>query len=241
MNAFGLVSRLLTSVGRTADTNKAQIRVSPFGEIINAPPFYLSGAVDGSLFFTTNATIGTAVAINAAAQATFSATAPTFLIRNTDTLKDITVRNLRLICSAIGTGVTSLDCLITTDTLNRYSSGGLLRTPLNVRADQSAASISQVYDATTAIVATAAGASARNVGRGKIRTGSPNIGDVYGLLFGNDNIPEMGSLTGTTAQKITVNLPPFIVPPGGTGLVYIWGAGQTAAPTYEYNIEHNER
>lgn len=240
MNVYGLVSNLITSLSPLTDSSKQVTRVNAYGELPLSPE-YLNRAIDGSLFITSNPTVGTAVGVSANAQATYSATTPSFLIRNTDFVKSLEIRRVTLSCVTAAVGNISYEVIAVSDVTNRLTTGGARRFPVNAKASVANNSSALIYDASTAITASAASAFAVTVGRGKIRTGIPNAGDVYILLFGNDSFTELGSTTGATALKISVSMSPFIVPPGGTGLIHFWGGAQTTAPTFEYTIEHYER
>lgn len=241
MKLYGLGAKLLASVGRVTDSVNAILRVNQLGELLLGEPYYLNLAREGSLFVASNPTIGTAVALTVAAQTSFSATAPAFLLRNSDATKDAIVRRINLLCTTVGTAGTDLQFAIVVDSANRYSSGGAARTPVNARADSGTAASVAFYDASTAIVASASGSSARTIARNRLRTAIPVIGDIYSLLCGCDNVPEMGAVSGSAAQKMTLVTAPVVIPPGGTALVYLWSTAQTAAPTYEYTVEWAER
>ena len=83
------------------------------------------------------------------------------------------------------------------------------------------------------IVATNTTATENRVYNGVIKGAIPAINDKYTLFFGNDNIVETGLVANTLQSK---NLPPVIIPVGGTALIYLFGAGMTAAPAFEGTI-----
>lgn len=248
---FGLVSRLRNALGNgSADSTIAKFRTNQLGEQFVAPPGAVGFALEGSAFASLTPVPGTGIAVNAAAQNAFNATAPAFLIRNTAAVgdKDIILRRIRLVATAAGTGLTALDAAVYVDTANRYVSGGLLNNSggnalvtANTKADGAIASIAQIYSGTTAIVASAAGSGTRAHSRIKLRTGIPVAGDIFTLSFGAEPQPEFGAVSGTVASAFTHSVKSLVIPPQACALIYLWGLGQTAAPAFEIDMEHVER
>ena len=243
MKNYGLVSRLRASAAIVADGVNQIFRQNQIGEIIAKMVNQDQYAQEGSYFSTTNATIGTGVALGVAAATTFNATAPAITIRNTDAIggKDIILKGLSLITTGAGTAGTDLNCVVVVDSTNRVTSGGTAQTVVNTRADSGIATIASVLSATAAIVASAAGGTARLLARMRIRTGAPVVGDTYKIAFGAEPTTETGALSGTAASLFAQRAPSCVVPPGGTALIYLWSAAQTAAPAYEWQLEFAER
>lgn len=243
MKIFTLVNRLLSNAARSSDAAFAQARANQYGELLTAHDGQQRFALEGSLFVTTTPTLGTGIALGAASVTAVTPTAPSMLIRNTDALggKDIILKRLKLICTNAGASGTSLDVAVHVDTANRYASGGTAMVAVNAKADASAATLATIYNASTAIGATAATGTTRLIAHSKLRTGIPVIGDVYSLNFGADPTVEMGFLSGTVASLFAHSVVPVIIPPQASALIYLWSMGQTAAPTYEIVIEHVER
>lgn len=131
-----------------------------------------------------NPTVGTAVALDIAAATTFRATAPAVLIRNPNPVggKIIIVKRVTLISTAVNTGGTLLDAVVRLDTGNRYTSGGAIRTAKSILNNSNSSAI--VYAGTTAIVATAEGATTIPHSRVRVRNGINVAGDTYRLNFG---------------------------------------------------------
>jgi hypothetical protein len=241
---FGLVSRFLSNVTRSADNALAKLRTNHLGELVNSPDGQIQYALEGSTFVATTPVPGTGVALTVAAQAAFNALAPAIFIRNTAAVggKDINVRRLRLIATAAGTGLTALESLTVVDSNpTRYTSGGAAMVPVNTKADDASASIAQVFNASTAIVAAAAGAGTRVIARTKLKGAIPVIHDNFAISYGAEPTVEMGPLSGATASLFTHSGPALIIPPQCCALIYIWGAGMTAAPTFEVALEMVER
>lgn len=199
---------------------------------------------EGIRFVNYNPTIGTGVALTGATQTAFVATTPSFIITNNDQgaafagaggetgLKNIYLDQLWLKVVAAGTGLTSLEAAIVIDTAARYSSGGTnvsansVGTDLRDTKGVTTGSIALVYAG--AITALAAVAS-RVTGRAAVDNVAPAVLDNYYLDFG-----EM-SVSGV-ARAISFPMHEIVVAPGQSALIYLWAAGMTAAPTFEYGL-----
>ena len=249
---YGNVLRNIDNGALFGDNTAAQFRINQWAEQIVSPLNSLSMATEGSTYSSNTPTPGTGIPVTTATATTFVATAPAFLIRNTDQVgaKDVIIRRLRLIAASAGVGLTSLEGLVVIDTEDRYVSGGALNGPTvsgnslvtgNLRADLQSAGIAQIRNASTAIVASAAGSGTRTHSRVKLRTGIPVLGDVYTLAFGAEPAAELGPLSGTAAQGITHSMPALVIPPQTSALIYLWGPAMTTAPTFEVIVEHVER
>jgi hypothetical protein len=176
-----------------------------------------------------NPTIGTGVALTIATRTVFLATQPSITI-NAPT-KAVTLDRIMLMPRVAGAGLTGLQLVVIVDTVNRYTSGGTivsLRSSINNTLSTAIARTGQVT-----IVATNTTATESRVYNGVIKGAIPAINDNYTLFFGNDNIVETGLVANTQQSK---NLPPVIIPAGGTALIYLFGAGMTAAPAFEGTI-----
>lgn len=243
MKTYGIVAKLRATVSSVADGVNQILRQNQLGEVLTKTIDQDQFALEGSYFTANNATIGTAVALGVAAATTFSATAPALLIRNTDVAggKDLLLKKLSLMAVGVNTAGTELNCAVVVDSTNRLTSGGLAATIVNLRADSAVGSIALLFSATTAVVASAAGVTARLAMRTKLRIAINVLGDIYRLCFGSAPASETGNLAGTTAQLFAHGAPPIVVPPGGSALIYLWSAAQTAAPTYEWQLEWAER
>lgn len=198
---------------------------------------------DGSLFMSATPTAGTGVALGVAAATAIVATAPSILIVNNDAAggKSIILDSIKLIATGAGTALTRLDAAFFADTTNRYSSGGTPATPQSNNMLISPTSIAKFYDASSAIVATAASSGVRRVGRNVLRTAIPVVGDQYIIDFGGFNAQDGGITNGTAALNIRLVNSACVIGPQQSFLMYLWGASQSAAPTYEYEITWAER
>ena len=93
-----------------------------------------------------------------------------------------------------------------------------------------------------AITAPAASANVRQVGRGLFRNAIAVANDQYILAFGASTVSASASqLASTTSIMQTFPAPPVVVNPGGSLLVYLWGASMSAAPTAEFEMGYWER
>ena len=252
MRNFANVVRNIANSVLSSENTVAQMRLNHRGEQITAPAGSLGMALEGSLYTALTPTPGAGVSLTSAYQTGFTATAPALTIRNTNAVggSDIILRELRLIVTAIGSGLTSLESMVVVDTANRYVSGGLLASEAvsgsalvtaNVRPDRPATPSAQIRTATAALVATAPGATARMHSRQKLRNGIPVIGDHISVVFGSEPQPEFGPLSGTSAQILQQGAPAVVIPPQCEFLFYIWGPGMTAAPTFEVMLALAER
>lgn len=252
MRNFANVVRNIANSILSADNTPAQMRLNHRGEQVTAPTGAMGFALEGSLYTAITPTLGTGVTLTAAAATAFNATAPAIMIRNTNQVggADLILRKLRLIVTGAGTGLTSLESAAVLDTASRYSSGGILAAEVaaanglqlaNIRPDRPATPGAQIRTATTAIVATAAGATARIHSRQKLRTGIPVIGDHISIVFGAEPTPEFGPLSGAAAQIMQQGGPAVVITPQCDFLFYLWGPGMTAAPAFEVAMVIAER
>lgn len=201
-------------------------------------------AEEGSYFRTSNATIGTGVAMGI--QTSFSATANVlFLMRNTSASKVVIPHYIRLVNTAAGASTTSSNIAIVTDTANRYSSGGTdLAAQIVNAATTTGASSSGVdlrYNCTAA-----SAVAARTVGRAVLKTQAApcwTVGDEVLLTFGEVNGGGLGPLSGTATVSIQKSFGPVVL--GGQNhclLVHMWNpANATTAPSWEFELAWWER
>jgi hypothetical protein len=238
---------------KVADASQLQPRVSGYGELVTTPlsPTTYPLADEGSYFKAVNATPGTGI-IHALTTA-FSSTAALFCINNTDSegAKRIYLDYVRLVTGATAismTAATSIECAITIDSTNRYSSGGTAITPTNVNMDNSRATIATVNFG--AVTLTAASGSARTVARMAFaRRAAPAMvtGDQFYWDFGAANTPPMLSVAGAAAPATAATMfyspmSPVIIGGGDSINFHLWyPSGATTAPTYEVEIGWWER
>ena len=204
-------------------TARRDLYVTPIGSGL------YSVVTEGGYFRAINPTPGTGIALGV--QAAFSPTANVALsIRNTDTpgtaSRSVYPEYVRLICTAAGTGTTSLDAVVVVDNTNRVSVAGTAITAGNVNGNFSAAGFGLAGFGT--VTATAEGAGTRRVSRLRLKSAALAIGDSFTLNFG---------LRGAG----TSDLGPVSVGAGGTLLLHLWTVGATVAPSFEVECGWWER
>ena len=247
----GWVSRTLPQA--ESDNDPGAVRLGRYGDI------YTVGAVrkqhaladEGSYFVANNAQTGIATGTTAS----FTTTAPFIIIANTDSptntnAKRIHLDYVNLITTVAGTAASTaarIAAALVIDTGNRYSSGGTELSNLIVNPNMDVgtrASIAKVYCG--ALTATAATASARTVvGQRTLRlTVSATVLDVIDdtkyLNFGAVESPASAILM-QSAAGVQVNalsqqyaMPPVIVGPGQSILLYIFWPGTTTPAASSY-------
>ena len=197
-------------------------------------------ADEGSYFVTNNAQTGIATP----AVATFGATTPLAVIANTDSPansnnKRIHLDYVNLVTTAAGSwasGGVNLQLMIYLDSGDRYSSGG---------TDISAAIASPNMDlpARTSVAKVRFGNITASAATGSVRAicglrilrpaVSATVADVVGetklLNFGGVEAMLNGSITVASANMISVPLPPIVIGPNQSALIYYVMNGTTPA------------
>jgi len=234
----GLVSRALPSLNPDGANNDVALRLDPYGGAYTQPLVRKTHnlADEGSYFVTNNAqtaivpTYGTA----------FAATSPFITIYNNTALRCY-LDYLALVNIVAGTcattvGYTGLTIIV--DTGNRYSSGGTNLTANIVSCGASAIGNPGLTIFCGAITATAAVASRTIVGLRNIR---PGVSTAAYSIAGDMNLLTFGSVEGSTGSIVIANanimpqaLPPVIIGPNQTGLIYLFTPilSTPAAATY---------
>jgi hypothetical protein len=233
----GIIGRMLLALGAQADgaqSSAAGQRYGRYGEGYALSLFPDMGVLadEGTIFTVNNAQTGLATA---AAPTSFSATNPFLLIYNRDAQpngKRIYIDTATLVATAAGTAGANLQCAVSVDSGNRYSSGGTEITSaiVNPNFDATSGSVARVWAGN--ITATAASSSVRNiVGNRYLKGAIPAAGDTYILKFGGVDAP---LLTGSAGSLFTMvqNVPKIVVGPNESAMLYIWLASQTAASSY---------
>lgn len=138
----------------------------------------------------------------------------------------------RLICRAPGTGGTSLELAVVTDTIKAAPTGGTQLVPVNVRSSIPNSAVGSSVWAGP-LVAAAASAQ-RIITSANLRTVIPVIGDTYLIKFGAPDfgVPS-GPVGGTLVFDDYIAAPPVILDPGFTGQIHIWLPAQSAASQWE--------
>jgi len=247
---YAKTNRILPT--KTADASQLQVRVNGYGDVLTQSigDGMHALAEEGSYFKATNATIGTGIIH--ALTTSFSATAAIWSIQNTDAEggKRIILDYFRLITGATAismTAATSIECAVTTDTTNRFSSGGTTITPVNVNSDSSRATLATVNFG--AVVLSAASGSVRTVARAALpRRAAPALvtGDQIHYDFDSVGSPSLSvagaAAPATAAAQFYCPLGPVVIGGGDSVNFHLWyPSGATTAPTYEFEIAWWER
>jgi len=233
----GKVYRELPS--RNLDGADAYARLGRYGDINVIP---LTGtkhglAEEGSYYVATNATISTAITLTGATCTAWVATTPTVVLVNANSTggANIIPDYIKFHIVGAGTAEAAIHYAVLMDSTNRYTSGGTAIVPVNSNMGISMASSTLLY--VGAITAPAASANVRQTGRGLFRNAIAVANDQYILAFGASDVSASASqLASTTSIIQTFPTSPVVICPGGSLLVYLWGASMSAAPTAEFEM-----
>jgi hypothetical protein len=205
-------------------------------------------ADEGSQFYATNPTIGTAVTY--AITASFSATTPAFAIKNNDVpggnYKRVYLDFVRI--AFTGTGATvpasaiGAQLAVVLDNINRApTAGNVAITPQNTNMDDTSGTIATVQAFSSGnLTVPAAGPSARTVARAWLRHVIPVTQDELLCFFGG--IEGGGGVIGSTAGRVVSACPAVVIGPQQWALIYIWfPSNATTAGVFEYDLGWVER
>lgn len=252
----GITSRILPAVNPDSPQIDVPPRFGRYGEIYTYPLVRKShGLADEGSFFGANNNAQSGILSSPATG--FVATTPCMVIFNSDVVtnpnyKRIYLDSLMLNTTVVGSaasGLVNLQGALYIDSGNRYSSGGsnITANIISPNMDVAPQAKAQVYFG--AITATAASASVRAISPFRvIRTAvSATVLDVVGevkwLNFGGVEGFISGSMTTANANFIPIPMPPVIIGPQQSALLYLWqnvGATNVAA-TYAPELAWWER
>jgi hypothetical protein len=209
----------------------------------------VTAADEGCYFVTNNAQTGVAMTTTVA----FSATAPFLIIQNTAAAggKKIYLDYLDLVTTAAGSaasGLTLIQAAVYLDSILRYSSGGTNLTA-NIASPNMALSPTSVAAVYAGAITSAAASAARAIcGLRTIRpTVSATVADVVGEMkhfsFGGSASARGVAITVASPNVIPVPLPPIIVGPQQSALIYLFyaAAGTPVAASYAPELGWSER
>lgn len=241
----GKVGRELPTADIDGGRDGEPLRIAQYGENINSPLGAKGLALvdEGSCFVATNPTPGTGIA-TIAAPTTLVDTAPFLLIQNGNPVSSVKTRiyleQLKITCTAAGTGGTSIRYAVKTDTSgNRYTSGGSIIVPQCTNRDSDRSSMARIYAG--AVVASAA-TDARLLGHGLLRPVIPVIGDVYVISFGGCDASSTALITsGVAITNVVAGHPAVAIGPGQWAAIHLWLPAQTVASSYEFELSYTER
>ena len=199
-------------------------RSDPYGDALvqtlSASKFGLSD--EGSFYVCINPTIGTTVAFPV--MASFSDTAPTILVMNTDLPggRNIFLDYLRLLPTTAPASGTCARFAIKVDTVSRTPTGGsnpITPQQLNLSQPNDAGAVVHFPTGGTALTVPAATGGARVVANGSLRSVIPVVLEEITLSFGQDFT---GSGSPSTATKESAQAAPIVIPPGCSAAIHIW-------------------
>ena len=250
---WGFLRKLISNAARaTAEGASVIARFSEYGDQVTqgltAKQHKL--ADEGSYYVCRSPTPGTGLATIAAPTAVVD-TSPFILITNGNAAggQNIIPDYIKLICTAAGTGGTSLNVTTKLDVIPRYSSGGaggsntglatILGGPWSTNTSRLGGSNALIFAG--ALVAVAA-SQQRTIMSTRLRSAIPVVNDEYFLNFGDSSPMLDGVLvSGAAIAQRVVPHPPTVIAPGHTLAVHLWLPAQSVAGSYEVEIGYIER
>lgn len=246
----GIVSRALPNFNFDNANQDVASRMWSYGEntVISMVRKTHVLADEGSYFVANNAQTAAATQSGIG----FSATTPAFTVFNGNPPggKNVYLDYVNLTAATAGSlsatlSYSAMSAVI--DIGNRYSSGGTQLTPKSPNMNSNVASGATIFFG--AITATAASASARTIvgeriARPPVSTTVPNVvGDQYEWNFGGVEGLPGSSITVANASIVPQALPPLMVGPQQSILLYLYLVGGSAAtaPTWYPEICYWER
>lgn len=200
----------------------------------------LASGREGVTYLAINPTPGTGLAGHAA-PTTFDETKAIFQIYNGSTNSYVYPHYLRLTITAASVGNTIQRFTQTVDTGNRFSSGGSTLTAANT--NMASSNVTGAVAKGGAVVCTAASGSRRILSTMTYRTVLGVVGDVYAFSWGHEQGCDPASLitTGSAISNVSFSYNPVVIGPGQSFMVYQWAAGQSGAPSFEFDFGYSER
>lgn len=259
---WGRIGRLLSRIPFLPDGLPVADREFSYGEpIVQVQSSKQHGANDeGSFFLTRTATVLTGLATTAT-PTTYVNTNAFLCITNGNPAggANIWLDRISLACSAAGTAGTSLMVVTALDTIVRYSSGATaggagtnISTPMqgpmaNNTNVPNAKSGALIYGGPLVVVAP--GPSARILSNWFARHQIPVAssaaggGDRLTINFGQSDMADTGDSGVAQASALSRTFPhdPVCIGPGGSFLLTLVLASQSAASSYEIEVAHIEK
>jgi len=240
----GLVRRALPSFNADSADADVALRLAAYGEQYTQPLVRKTHALadEGSFWVTNNAQTGIVPTYGTS----FSATAPFITIYNGNAVARAYLDYAALVAIAAGAstttaGYTAFAAVV--DTTNRYSSGGsdLTANIINPNGAAAGGNGSGLTIKCGAITATAAVNARTIVG---VRNLRPSVSATVINVVGDMNLLTFGAVEGATGSITIANanimpqaMPPIIIGPGQTALLYIWFPVMTAPSAATYAPE----
>ena len=232
----GLVSRVLPSINPDSTNNDVSVRQHSYGEVMTMPVIRKHHVLadEGSYFVAHN----NQTAIAPPTATGFVATTPTMILMNLDPTKRMYIDYIKLsvitaFTAASGTGPMYGAIVLDNTIASRYTSGGTQITQAPTNPNMALTSSAQINFYFGAITATAASAAARTiVGQSVLRPAASGtavtvIGDTIIMNSGGVEAAVAGSITLTNPNIIPVPIPPIILAPNNTMLLYTYQAATT--------------
>ena len=225
----GITARLVQSLPRETPGSAQELRLDRYGDVYNIPSTLQGSALGGKYFTGVNPTLSTAIATTTSITA-FTVASPVALFYNQGSV-DIVLDQFTMNIVQVPTSATSWQFAWTYDTVDRYTSGGTLVVPKNVNGNVGNESAMRFHFG--AIVATSASANVRNHSRGGLRGVIPTTFDEMGFVFGEKG--STGSFASAAASAKYINgVPGCVIAPGHSMILYMWGAANAGAPSWEF-------
>lgn len=241
-----LVNRALPSLNQDNANTDVGLRLESYGGVFTQPVVRKQHVLadEGSYFLVNNAQ----TAIVPTYGTSFSATAPFIVVYNGNgvgTGKNVAIDYAALVAIVAGAqtttaGYTALAAVV--DAGNRYTSGGTNLTANIVNANPAISTQSGVNVYCGAITASAATAAARTlVG---VRNLRPSVSTTVINVVGDMNLLNFGSVEGAVGSITIANanvmpqaLPPVVLPPNYSALLYLWYPVMSAPSAATYAPE----
>lgn len=232
----GIVSRILPSINPDSSNNDVAVRQHSYGEVMTMPVVRKHHVLsdEGSYFIIHN----NQTAIAPPTATAFVATTPTMILMNLDPTKRLYLDYIKLttvtaFTAVSGAGPMYASIVLDNTIASRYTSGGTQITNAPVSPNMAVTTNSQVNLYFGAITATAASAAARTVvGQASLRPAASGtavtvVGDTIIMNAGGVEAAVNGSITLTNPNIIPVPIPPIILAPNQTMLLYTYQAATT--------------
>jgi hypothetical protein len=239
----GLVQRALPSFNPDSANNDVAFRQWPYGEqaVMSLVRKSHVLADEGTYFIANNAQTGIVPTYGTA----FSATAPFISIYNGNTNNQrLYLDYIALVAIAAGLQTTTAGytaAAVVIDNINRFTSGGTA-IGAGVNANMASSNASGATINCGAILAPAASGAARTlVG---VRNLRPSVSTTVINVVGDMNLLNFGSVEGAVGSITIANanimpqaMPPVVIAPGHTALLYLWFPVMTAPSAATYAPE----
>jgi hypothetical protein len=212
------------------------------------------GAADeGSYFVVTNPTPGTAIATttsvvdDATGATTHAQQKPVMYLQNqwpsnAPSSQNVYLRYLKMIISQVPTSATVWKyAMRLSPNTAKMTTAGTLCTPVNPNGNSGQLSKLFVSFGTVTTTDSATDVGQRLVANGQVTGAIPVANDEWMFTFGQaaSSFDQIG--TQTLVKRLTIPVPPIIIPPQWGMTLEMWGASNAAAPSWEFEMGYIER